>query len=358
MLRSRLNKIVFVGVFFMLFGLKPIWGQDPAFSQFLSNPIYLNPALTGMYNGTYRIVGNYRDQWIGALDNPYKTFSVSGDLSFNTNGRFQDHPDIAAFGFILVSDNTQIFDFNTNQVALVGAYHKYLGSDFEQYIGLGVQFGLINKSVNYENITFQDQFNAINGYTLATGEDLPTNNISVLDYKIGLNYSISPTKSASYLVGAAWSHFTSPNISFYKGTENPTPELVTDDAIKSKYTAYINADYRVSRELNIQPRVMLLFQNPHQQGVIGSNFKLSINKPKRSFLHAGAYIRMGSGIDGFNAQAAIVSLGYEIKDFVVGLSYDHGISDLLNERAGMNTLELSIQYFGETVDSEDICPKF
>ena len=38
------------------------YGQDPIFTQFYSNPIYLNPAFSGT-NKCPRFVMNYRNQW-------------------------------------------------------------------------------------------------------------------------------------------------------------------------------------------------------------------------------------------------------------------------------------------------------
>ncbi|HNA97235.1 MAG TPA: type IX secretion system membrane protein PorP/SprF, partial [Chitinophagaceae bacterium] len=37
--------------------------QDPNFSQFFASPLTLNPALTGKFDGTFRVAGNFRNQW-------------------------------------------------------------------------------------------------------------------------------------------------------------------------------------------------------------------------------------------------------------------------------------------------------
>ena len=37
--------------------------QDPHFSQFFSSPLTINPAFTGKFNGSFRVTGNYRNQW-------------------------------------------------------------------------------------------------------------------------------------------------------------------------------------------------------------------------------------------------------------------------------------------------------
>ncbi|RYE11728.1 MAG: type IX secretion system membrane protein PorP/SprF, partial [Sphingobacteriales bacterium] len=36
---------------------------DPHFSQYYANPLYLNPALTGVIDGDYRATVNFKQQW-------------------------------------------------------------------------------------------------------------------------------------------------------------------------------------------------------------------------------------------------------------------------------------------------------
>src|SRR6478672_5610504 len=53
--------------------------QDPNFSQFFASPLTLNPALTGKFDGTMRVAGNYRNQW-PAFNNVYTTSTISLDF--------------------------------------------------------------------------------------------------------------------------------------------------------------------------------------------------------------------------------------------------------------------------------------
>src|SRR3546814_18997064 len=46
------------------------FAQDPHLSQYYSSPLFLNPALTGMFNGEFRLSGNQKTQW-GRITNPY-----------------------------------------------------------------------------------------------------------------------------------------------------------------------------------------------------------------------------------------------------------------------------------------------
>jgi len=51
---------------FITIGLK---AQDPRFSQFYLAPQVLNPAMTGIFDGEYRVTINYRNQWNSILAN-------------------------------------------------------------------------------------------------------------------------------------------------------------------------------------------------------------------------------------------------------------------------------------------------
>ena len=46
----------------MLVGMK-LNAQDIHFSQYYASPLTLNPALTGKFNGLWRVTGIYRDQF-------------------------------------------------------------------------------------------------------------------------------------------------------------------------------------------------------------------------------------------------------------------------------------------------------
>lgn len=55
-------------------------GQDPLYSQFMTNPYLINPALTGTYQ-YYQIIANNRLQWVGVADAPLtNTISMYGPM--------------------------------------------------------------------------------------------------------------------------------------------------------------------------------------------------------------------------------------------------------------------------------------
>jgi type IX secretion system PorP/SprF family membrane protein len=51
---------------------------DPHFSQIYAYPLWLNPALTGVFDGDTRVTANFKGQWTG-ITNGYQTTAISAD---------------------------------------------------------------------------------------------------------------------------------------------------------------------------------------------------------------------------------------------------------------------------------------
>jgi len=333
-------------------------GQDAHFSQFYASPLTLNPAMAGTAAGTYRVTANYRDQWRGALDNPLKTFSFAGDLNFPL-GDAKNNPDYVGAGFMFYSDRVDAFDLNTNQIAIVGSYHKSLDQRQTKYLGAGLQFGISQKGINYEDLTFQDEFNAIDGFTLPTGELLPQNNLAYLDFAVGLSYhsSNSNTKNKTHL-GISYAHFNGPNVSFYRSTANPAPGLQIESVLLPKLTAHAAFSFRSGQKMDIQPRLVALVQGPHTEVTVGNNFKFALNDRGTKYLHMGPYVRTVNNIDGYGIESIVGAVGFELEGMIIGLSYDYNLSDLITDRSGLNALEFSITFIGEHENEDNFCPTF
>jgi len=333
--------------------------QDPHFSQFYGSPLTLNPAIAGTYTGTFRISTIYRDQWRSAVDDPLRTFAASGDVKFNLNyGATKSNPDIVAVGITFFSDRVNTFDFNTNQILLTAAYHKSLDKRTKQYIGIGVQGGILQKSLNYEDLTFQDQFNAIDGYTLGTGEQLPPNNRAYSDVNVGLYYSIAPSKTFNFHIGAGYFHLNKPNVSFYNTPDIIDPNVVKIDTLSAKWSIHTGASIKTSERMSIQPRVNALVQGPHTELNLGATFRYKLSKQAGQYLLFGPYIRGVKNYNNFGLESVIGMVGYERDNFIFGISYDQSLSSLVNDRKSLSSLEFSIIYIGEHHNEDNFCPQW
>lgn len=335
-----------------------MFSQDPHFSQFYASPLTLNPAIAGTYTGTFRISTIYRDQWRSAIDDPLRTFSASGDVKFDLNYGNKNLPDIVALGITFFGDRVSTFDFNTNQIVLTAAYHKALDKKTKQYLGIGVQGGIFQRSINYEDLSFQDQFNSIDGYTLGTGENLPPNNKAFADISLGLYYSVTPSKTFNFHAGLGYFHLTRPNLSYYNTPDIIDPNLFKTDILNGKWSIHTGASIKTTDRMSIQPRVNALVQGPHTEINLGTTFRYKLSKTAGQYLLLGPYIRGVKNYDNFGMESIIGMVGLEMNNFILGFSYDQNLKALANERKSLSSLEISIIYIGEHHNEDNFCPQW
>lgn len=325
-----------------------VFAQDKHFTQFYAAPLTLNPALSGNFEGKYRVGMIYRDQWRKILDNPIKTFALGADLRFDAPGK-SVYDDAVGLGILFFNDRVSVVDFNTTQIALSLAYHKSLGTDNRQFLSLGLQGGLTQRSVNYESLNFQDEFEG-NGYTGSTNEEFPENNFSYADYNVGLNYTARFGEEGAIFAGAALHHFLQPVIAFNKNTGE-------GDKLYMKVSGQLSATVPINRQVSFQPRVLVAAQGPHMELNAGANFRTRFGQYGSTALHLGGWARPVRNSDGFGLDAVVALVGIEFSNVLVGLSYDLNLSALsANQRQG--AFELSIAYLGNYDSEEILCPKF
>lgn len=355
---DRWMKVGFSAVVFM-FLLSKTWAQDPHFSQFYASPLTLNPAIAGTYSGTFRISTIYRDQWLTAVDDPLRTFALSGDVKFELkNGSKKSLSDIVALGITFFGDRVSTFDYNTNQIVLTAAYHKSLDQRTKQYLGIGVQGGIFQRSVNYENLSFEDQFNAIDGYTNPTGENLPVNNRAYSDLSLGLYYSVTPSKSFNFHAGLGYFHLNKPNISYYNSPDIIDPNLIKTDTLNAKWSVHTGASIKTSERAYIQPRINALAQGQHAELNLGATFRYKVSKTKGQYFLLGPYFRGVKNYNNFGLESFIAMAGFEMNNFIVGVSYDQNIGSIVKDRRSLSSLEVSIIYIGEHHNDDHFCPQW
>ncbi len=344
-------------VFFILSLVVNLTGQDVQFTQFYQVPGQVNPALTGTFGGLYRIGINYRDQWRAATQSPYSSFSASGDVKFELNSG-RTGKDIAAIGIMFLSDRTSIVDFNETGIALTAAYHKALDKKTKQYIGGGIQAGIFQKSLNYEDLLFGDQFNFIDAYDRATLENLPVNNFGNFDLNLGIHYSISPAKRTNFNIGASVYHILVKNQSFFEKNDSETGGLELEFNQYRRFNVHASYDFGYSETMSINPRILASFQGPHNQILLSNIFKFRALQDDTKQFFVGPGIRLSNDEIGFNAESAIIIAGLEYKGLILGLSYDHQLNDIFQTQKGLGIVEFSVNFLGEYVNENTFCPTF
>lgn len=126
------------------------FAQDPSFSQFYANRIYLNPAFTGLERGI-SVAGVSRLQWIN-VDEGFRTYGFTAEIQ---------EPFIrSGIGLSLFHNTQGLAQLNSTSV---GMSYSYLIPLDNHNIHIGIEALWNQKTVDWDEITFSDQLDAVNG---------------------------------------------------------------------------------------------------------------------------------------------------------------------------------------------------
>ncbi|WP_293790190.1 PorP/SprF family type IX secretion system membrane protein [uncultured Pedobacter sp.] len=316
----------------LLFTAKSFAQTDPHFSQYYANPLYLNPALTGVIDGDYRATVNFKQQW-SALNSSFLTGGASFDMAPKKN---------FAFGATILNQRAGELDFNYLSALVSGSYRLRFGTEGLQMFSFGLQAGIINRSFDFSQARFGNQFNPITGYDggMMSGETLSSQSSLVPDVNAGIMFfDGDPNKNINVFLGASAAHLTRP-MDRFSGTNSRIP---------IRFTAHGGARIRASELLDIVPNAMFMYQGNTDEVLLGAYAQLNVN-PSANILFGGNYR---------NKDAAIAFVGLQLKNMVFGLSYDVNTSSFNRASNSNGGLELSISLIGRNgiIGPNFFCPR-
>ena len=114
--------------------------QDPLYSQYINNPLLINPAYSGSTTDLAASV-MYRKQWAGFEGSPV-TMNANAHMALSNNRM--------GAGLMLLRD--QVGADKTTEVTLSYGYHLPLSTDLK--LSFGLQGGFVNYQTDYSNVTF------------------------------------------------------------------------------------------------------------------------------------------------------------------------------------------------------------
>lgn len=309
---------------------------DPHFTQYYIYPSWTNPALTGAFDGQYRLSGIYRTQW-GSISTPYNTQGVSAEFTTDKNMNYG----ISAL----------------NQTAGDGGYRYTTAYGSLAYTGLrfgptenhrvvfGMQVGIIQRRFDASKLTFGDQWNPITGYNPSnpTADFLKNNNATSFDMGAGILYfDATPGKRANFYAGYAASHLTKPT-DVFSGTG--------DDVLPMRHTVHAGIRLKLSDMVSLTPNVLYMKQGSAEEKMAGVYLQLKAGIETDFLL--GANYRFNDAVTPF--------VGFTHKRLVLGVSYDVNTSDLGKIVKGSNSFEISLSFVGKksvkTPEIEFVCPR-
>lgn len=299
-----------VGILFTL-GLDAK-AQDPEFTQFYANPLYLNPAFAGTARCP-RLVMNYRNQW-PALSGTFVTTSASYDQHVET---------ISGGLGLLVTNDRAGRTLNTTRVSGIYSYQQAISRTFSLKAGFEATY--FQKSLDWSQLQFGDQIDPRKGFIYET-QDVPRGgNVNGVDFSAGiLGFS------DKFYIGAAVHHLNEPNESLVVGTSR----------LPMKFTGHAGAVIPIDRrsrysDANISPNVLWRLQGEFQQLNVG----LYVNKGP---IVGGIWYRSLFFTDYRDAFIVLVGIQTDVIRF--GYSYDVTVSELTPATGGSHEVSMTIQF--------------
>lgn len=319
------------------------FAQDPNFSQFYSSPLSLNPALTGKFDGMFRIAGNYRDQW-PAISKAFVTSTVSVDMGI-LPGKIAE-TDTWGIGVMAMTDKTANGILNSNYFSFSTAYHKALDEDGYNQLGVGFQGTYATKRLDGTRLNFEDELDQFGGWTNPTSEPINNQvlNINYFDLNAGILYNGSSTGSNNYYLGASIYHINRPKESFSGAFYTLEP----------RFTIHGGGSFPIAENASLQLSGLHSRQAGAVNTIVGGNVAVLMNRNEGipTNVYLGGWYRLGD--------ALLPYVGLEFSEFLLGATYDVNVSKLRTASQSRGGIEISLIYVKRHPDRRTgvPCPKF
>jgi len=285
-------------------------GQDPAFSQFYANPLYMNPAMAGI-EGPAKVSVGYRNQWPGAT-NPYVTYHASFEKYIEALQ--------GGVGVHIINDRQGGGVFNTLSLDAIYAYHLRVSNDL--MVTGGFQASVGQRNMNPTDLILPTDLIGAGTTTL-----VPYSKVYP-DFAVGFGGFFK-----NFFGGVAVHHLIEP---YSSTSEDPNTRL------SRKYTVHVGAlipiyEKRLGTEvLQLSPNLVFFQQDIYQQ----LNYGLEV-------LYRGVIIGAWFRQDLlFSYGTAIFSAGYSNGQFRIRYSYDAKLSppDLHIPTLGAHELSMVVLF--------------
>lgn len=336
----------------ILLTLLPFFGkaQDAHLSMYDAAPLYLNPAMTGVFEGDWRIHGQYRTQWKAVNFKPYQSYLLSFDKPIKKWG----------IGGQLTNFRAGIGNYNAFEGLVSVAYTTPIDKNKYHNFSFGAQGGISQKSVEYQLLSFNNQYTTVNGggfdMTIPNQEEFAGQSMIVPSVNAGFLYFFAKQQSRlNPFFGASAFNLTQPKETF----------LGTDNRLPMRYFAHVGTRVNISEVFYLIPKVLVMNQQKFWEhtAAIDAGYYL---KEADMYLIGGAFFRTvgwPTNIDPDFAQIAndafMLSLGAKLEDITVKVGYDVNVSDLRTASTGRGGFEVSVTYVNrkKKPKTEKICPR-
>jgi len=295
-------------------GLAGLRAQDIHFSQVDADPLLLNPAYAGFFDGAGRFGLIYRNQW-ASISAPFQTAGVTGEAAL---WRSQNRRSGVSLGATFFSDHAGTLNYGTTSGHLSVAYFTSVSRYGNSFLSIGLDGGYAQSGFDPSEATLDDPSETFSrqrvGYPLLC---------------MGVAWYFQPTGDLHTKVGFSVRNLNRPNISY---------SALEDTRLSRRYSLFARAEWRGWQSLSLMPIVLAQAQGQYRELLYGVDLKwyLAEEAQRQISLRTGLALRHGD--------ALIANLMIEYNALVFTFCYDANISDLVAASGGVGALEVGMVY--------------
>ncbi len=328
-----MQKIVFI----TLISLSTIRvsAQDAHLSLYDAAPLFLNPAMTGVFQGDWRLHGHFRTQWKAVNFKPYTTSLLSFDMPYKKWG----------FGVQLSNFRAGKGNYNALQGTLSVAYATSLDKKKNHNLSFGIQGGVTQKTIEYQLLSFNNQYTTVDGggfdESMPTQEDFAGQSTTVPVVNAGFLYFFAKQESRfNPFIGGSAFNLTQPTETLFNA----------DNRLPMRFYGHVGTRINITELLYVIPKVLIMNQRQfwEQTYAVDAGYYF---KESDFYLIGGAVFRA--------KDAMIVSLGAKMDNVVAKIGYDINVSSLSTISTGRGGFEISVTYIKQKKKptTDKICPR-
>ncbi len=301
-------------VLFCLFAKAPLQAQDIHFSQIDINPILLNPAYSGFFDGTARFGLVYRNQW-SSVSKAFQTVAATAEVSLLRRRYYRDGLNL---GIILYNDRAGTLHYGTTAASVILSYYKAIDASNNNFVSLAIEAGPGQAGFNPADIDMEDP-----------SETLETTTANFFTLGTGIAWFYQPHDNFYFKLGMAGRNLNRPNISYLQ---------LDDTYIERKFSAYARAEIRAWPSLSLLPLAVCMLQRNNREVLLGCDVKYYISESTFQQISFSAGLRYRW------RDALMVELAAEYNAFLFALTYDANLSRLTPASKSLGAFEIGVVY--------------
>lgn len=288
--------------------------QDIHFSQQGENPILMNPAYTGFYEGTGRFGIICRNQW-ASVSMPFQTYALTAETSLN---RSQSGLNGLNLGLVALRDVAGTLNYGTFAARLSLAYYRALNRQGTSILSIGAEGGYASSGFDPSHAEMGDPSEVFEkqqvGYPLIGA---------------GLAWFWQPSGDWQVKTGLAVRNINRPNIS-YLGLD--------DTRLEPLVNFYLRPEWRCFQSVAILPTLMAQLQGQYSEVIYGMDVKWYVEELSRH------QVTFATGAACRHGDALVTHITMEYDAFVFAFYYDANISSLSAASHTLGAFELGLVY--------------